>query len=153
MGWIMVRFEKYIWSYLPLKLKFAIFYLVHTLASTYGHHSRPNLVNVFMAIKSRMSLIMVRIRPGCLELSALEFEKIAIFYLVYTLVFTDGYQSRPKLVKMFIAVRSRKSLNVVRIGPMFLELSSLEFEKIKKLIVYRLYFWRILLRLQELLMD
>ena len=153
MGWIMVRFEKYIWSYLPLNLKFAIFYLVHTLASTYGHHSRPNLVNVFMAIKSRMSLIMVRIRPGCLELSALEFEKIAIFYLVYTLVFTDGYQSRPKLVKMFIAVRSRKSLNVVRIGPMFLELSSLEFEKIKKLIVYRLYFWRILLRLQELLMD
>ena len=84
MGWIMVRFEKYIWSYLLLNLKFAIFYLVHTLASTYGHHSRPNLVNIFMAIKSRMSLIMVRIRPRCLELSALEFEKIAIFYLVYT---------------------------------------------------------------------
>ena len=47
---------------------------VYTLVSTNIDQSAPNLVKMYMTIRSRMSLIMDVIRPELSELSALELE-------------------------------------------------------------------------------
>ena len=49
---------------------------VYTLGSTNINQSAPNLVKMYMMIKSQMSLIMDLIRPELSELSALEFENL-----------------------------------------------------------------------------
>ena len=60
-----------------------------TLASANIDQSVPNLVTIYMPIKSRMSLIMGQIEPEHLELFALEFGKIAESDIVYTLASTN----------------------------------------------------------------
>ena len=47
---------------------------VYTQASTNIDQSTPNLVKMYVTIRSRMSLIMDLIRPELFELSALELE-------------------------------------------------------------------------------
>ena len=47
---------------------------VYTLASTNNDQSAPNLVKMYMTIRSWMSSIMDLIGPELCELSALEFE-------------------------------------------------------------------------------
>ena len=49
---------------------------VYTPASTNIDQSAPNLVKMFMTIRSRMSLIMDVIRPELSELSTLELENV-----------------------------------------------------------------------------
>ena len=49
---------------------------VYTLASTNIDQSAPNLVKIYMTIRSRMSLIMDLIGPELFELSALELENL-----------------------------------------------------------------------------
>ena len=50
---------------------------VYTLSSTNINQSAPNLVKMYVIIRSRMSVIMDLIGPELFELSALEFAKIA----------------------------------------------------------------------------
>ena len=49
---------------------------VYTLASTNINQSAPNLVKMYMTIRSRITLIMDLIGPKLSELSALEFENL-----------------------------------------------------------------------------
>ena len=49
---------------------------VYTIASTNINHSAPNLVKMYVIIRSRMSLIMDLSGPEQSELSALEFENL-----------------------------------------------------------------------------
>ena len=49
---------------------------VYTLASTNVDQSTPNLVKMYVTIRSRMTLIMDLIGPELFELSALEFENL-----------------------------------------------------------------------------
>ena len=49
---------------------------VYTLASTNIDQSAPNLVKMYMTIRSRLSLIMDLIGPELSKLSALEFENL-----------------------------------------------------------------------------
>ena len=49
---------------------------VYTLASTSYHQSAPNLVKMYMTIRSLMSLIMDLIGQELPELSALEFKNL-----------------------------------------------------------------------------
>ena len=49
---------------------------VYTLSSTDIDQSAPNLVEMYIAIRSQMSLIMDLIGPELSELSALEFENL-----------------------------------------------------------------------------
>ena len=49
---------------------------VYTLASTIMDQSTPNLVRMYVTIRSRMSSIMDLIAPELSELSALEFENL-----------------------------------------------------------------------------
>ena len=49
-----------------------------------------------------MRLIMGQIEPECLELFALEFQKIADYDFVYTLASTNINQSASNLIQMYI---------------------------------------------------
>ena len=55
--------------------KIAAFDFVYSLASTNINQSTPNLVTMYMSIRSRMSLIMGQVIPDQSVLSALEIEK------------------------------------------------------------------------------
>ena len=54
--------------------KFSIFEFGYTLAFTNIDQSAPNLVKMYMTIRSRMSLIIDLIEQGLSKLSALEFK-------------------------------------------------------------------------------
>ena len=58
---------------------------VYTLASTNINQTKPNLVKMYVTIRSRMSMIMGLIGPDLSELFALEFAKNAEYDFVYTL--------------------------------------------------------------------
>ena len=62
---------------------------VYTIASTNINQSAPNLVKMYVIIKSRMTSIMDLIGPELTELFALEFAKIAESDFVYTLASTN----------------------------------------------------------------
>ena len=61
----------------------------HTLASPNINQSAPNLVKMYVTIRSRMSLIMDLTGAELSELVALEFAKIAESDFVYTLASTN----------------------------------------------------------------
>ena len=54
--------------------KIALFDFVYSLASTNINQSAPNLVIMYMSIRSQMSLIMGQVIPDQSVLSALEIE-------------------------------------------------------------------------------
>ena len=56
--------------------KYPEFDFVYILASTNIDQSTPNLVKIYVTLRSRMSSIMDLIRPELFELSALEFENL-----------------------------------------------------------------------------
>ena len=56
--------------------KIAEYDFVYTLSSTNIDQSAPNLVKVYMTIRSRMSLIMEVVEPELSELYALELENL-----------------------------------------------------------------------------
>ena len=56
--------------------KITEFYFVYTLPSTNISQSAPNLVDMYVTIRSRMSYTMDLIRTEHLELSALKLEKM-----------------------------------------------------------------------------
>ena len=62
---------------------------VYTLASTNISQSVPNLVKMYVTIRSQVRLIMDIIGPELSELFAFEFSKIAESYFVYTLASTN----------------------------------------------------------------
>ena len=67
---------------------------VYTLASTNIDQSTPNLVKMYMIIRSRMSLIMDLIGPELFELSDLEFENLpylTLFTLQHLQILTNQY--------------------------------------------------------------
>ena len=69
-----------------------------------------------MPMRARMSSIMGQIEPEHPELFALEFGKIAESDFVYTLASTNIDQSAPKLVKMYMTIRSRMNSIMHLIG-------------------------------------
>ena len=72
--------------------------IVYTLASTNINQSAPNLVKIYVTIRSWMNSIIDLIRP---ELS----ELFAIFHLVYIVASTNINQLVPKLVKIYMTLR------------------------------------------------
>ena len=56
--------------------KIAAFDFVYSLASTNINQSAPNLVTMYMSIRSLMSLILRQVIPDQSVLSALEIEKL-----------------------------------------------------------------------------
>ena len=58
--------------------KITAFDFVYSLASTNINHSAPNLVTMYLSIRSQMSLIMGQVIPDQSVLSAFEIEKMNI---------------------------------------------------------------------------
>ena len=69
--------------------KIAEYDFVYTQASTNIEQSAPNLVKMYVTIRSQMNLIMDIIGAELSDLFALEFAKIAESDLVYTLASTN----------------------------------------------------------------
>ena len=111
-------------------------FLVYTLASTNINQSAPNLVKIYMIIRSRMSLIMDLIGPEHQELFALDLKKIAKFHFVYTLASTNIHHSAPNLVKIYMTIRYWVSLILGLIGQEQPKFFALE---LKKLLYFTLF--------------
>ena len=79
---------------------------VYTLASTNTYQSAPNLVKMYVTIRSRMSSIMDLIRPELSEFFALDFAKIAESDIVYTLASTNVDKLEPNMVRVYMTMRS-----------------------------------------------
>ena len=71
-----VKLNQNIQSYLPLNLEKLLNLTVYTLASTNTYQSAPNLVKMYVIIRSRVCLIMDLIGPKLSKLSALELENL-----------------------------------------------------------------------------
>ena len=95
MSWIIDVIRPELSKLHALEIKNMPFDLVYTVASININQSTPNLVTIYMTIRSQMSYIMDIIRPEHLELFALELGKIAEFDFVYTLAYTNIKQSVP----------------------------------------------------------
>ena len=77
MNSIMGKLNKKILSYLPLKFeKIAEYGFVCTLSSTNINQSAPNLVKLYVIIRSRIKLIIDLIGSELSELSALELKNL-----------------------------------------------------------------------------
>ena len=110
--------------------KIAEYDFVYTLSSTNIDQSAPNLVKMYVIIRSRMSSIMEQIKLEHPDLFALEFGKIAETDFVYTLSSPNMNQSALNLVKMYVAIRSWMSSIMNLIGAELFELFALEFAEI-----------------------
>ena len=75
---------------------------VYTLASTNINQSAPNLVKMYVTIRSRMRLIMDFIGPELSELFPLVFAKIAESDFVYTIASTNVDQLVPHMVTVYM---------------------------------------------------
>ena len=77
MSSIMGQIEPEHWELFALEFgKIAEYDFVYTLSSTNFDQSAPNLVKMYVIIRSQMSSIMDLIRPELFELSALELENL-----------------------------------------------------------------------------
>ena len=79
---------------------------VYILASTNINQSAPNLVKMYVTIRSQMRLIMDLIGPELSELFPLEFAKIAESDFVYTIASTNVDQLVPNMVTVYMTMRS-----------------------------------------------
>ena len=85
-----------------------------------------------------MTSIVGQIKPEHRELFALEFGKIAEYDFVYTLSSTKVNRSVPKLVKLYVIIRSRMNSIMDVIGPELFELSALELENLPYLNLFKI---------------
>ena len=103
---------------------------VYTLVSTNIDQSAPNLVKMYMTLRSRMSSIMDLIGPELSKLSALEFENLpylTLFTLEHLQILTNQYQTWPQYN---MPIKSRMSSILGQIESEHPELFALEFGKI-----------------------
>ena len=77
---------------------------VYALASTNIDQSAPNLVKMYVTIRSRMRLIMDLIGPELSELFPLELAKIAESDFVYTMASTNVDQLVPNMVTVYMVM-------------------------------------------------
>ena len=99
---------------------------VYTLASPNINQSAPNLVKMYVTIRSWMSVIMDLIGAELCEFFALEFSKIAESDFVYTLASTKIDQCILNMVTIYMTMRSWMRLIRVQIRQLHLELFALE---------------------------
>ena len=84
--------------------------VIYTLASTNINQSAPNLVKMYVTIRSWMRSIMNLIRPELSELFPLEFAKIAESDFVYTIAFTNADQLVSNMVTVYMTTKFWMSL-------------------------------------------
>ena len=97
---------------------------VYTLASINVDQLVPNLVIIYMTMRSRMSSIMGQIRLTSGVISPW-IRKNCLILLCLHSTSTNNNQSPPNLVKMYVTVRSWESTIMNLIGTEWSELSAL----------------------------
>ena len=102
---------------------------VSSLAFTNINQLAPNLVKMYVTIRSLRSLIMDLIGLEQSELFALEFAKFDESDFVYTLASANIDPSVPNLATIYMPIRSRMSWIMGQIEPEHLDLFALEFGK------------------------
>ena len=90
--------------------KIAEYEFFYTVASPNINQSAPNLVKMYVTIRSHMSLIMDLIGAELSELFVLEFAKIAESDFVYNLASANVDQRVPNMVTIYMTMRSWMSL-------------------------------------------
>ena len=103
-------------------------FLVNIPASTNINQSAPNLVKMYLTMKSRMSLIMELIGPELSKLSALELENLQCLTL-FILASANIDQSVPNLTTIYMPIRSWMSSIMGQIELEHPESFALEFGK------------------------
>ena len=83
---------------------------VYALASTNINQSAPNLVNMYVTMRSRISSTIGLIRPELSGLFAFEFAKITESEFVFTLASINVDQLEQNMVTIYMAMRSQMSL-------------------------------------------
>ena len=81
--------------------KIAEYDFVYTPSSTNTDQSAPNLVKMYVIIRSRMNAIMDLIGPELSKLSALELENLpflTLFTLWHLQILTNQYQTWPQYI-------------------------------------------------------
>ena len=94
---------------------------VYTLASTNIDQSAPNLVKMYMTIRSRMNSIM--------DLNCLSYLPLNLQKMLNLTATANVDQLVPNMVLMYVTVRSCKSSIINLIGTEWSELSSLYLKK------------------------
>ena len=117
---------------------------VYTLASTNIDQSAPNLVKMYMTIRSWTSLIIKLIRPELSELSALEFENLPYLTLYTLLASASIDQSVPNLATIYMNIKSQMSSIMGQIESEHPELFTLNLEKLLNLTLFTLQHLQIL---------
>ena len=118
--------DQNIWSYLPLnQKKIAEFDFVYTLTSTNINQSAPNLVEMYMTLRSRMNYSMDLIRVIWTRI-----RKTTIIDFVYALASANINQSAPNFARICITNRSRVRLIMNPLGLEQPELFALELGKL-----------------------
>ena len=105
-------------------------FLVNTLACTNINQSAPNLVKMYMTIRSRRSSIVELIRPELSKLSAFELENLPFLTMFTLLTSANIDQSVPNLATIYLPIRSWISSIMGQIKWEHPELFALEFGKI-----------------------
>ena len=103
------------------------------------NQSAPNLVKMYMTIRSRMSSNMELIKPELFELSTLVLENLP-HLTSFTLVSAKIDQSVPNLATIFVLIKSQMSSITGQIETEHAELFALEFGKIYFVICKRFPF-------------
>ena len=101
---------------------------VYTFASTNISQSTPNLVKLYVTMRSRMKSIMDLIGPK-LSYLHLNLQKLVNLTSLYTLSSAAINQSVPNLVTIYIPIRSWMSLIMGQMEPKHPELFALECGK------------------------
>ena len=86
--------------------KIAEYDFVYTLASTNINQSTPNLVKMYVIIRSQMSLIMDLIESELSELYALQLENLPYLTFFFKSASADIDQSVSNLAKVYMSIRS-----------------------------------------------
>ena len=138
MSLIMGKIEPEHPELLALELgKIAEYDFVYSLSSTNIDQSAPNLVKMYVIIRSQMSSIMDIIGPELSELSALELENLP-YLTVNTLASASIDQPVPNLATIYMPKRSWMSLIMGQIEPEHPELFALEFGNLPHLTLFTL---------------
>ena len=100
---------------------------VYSLAFTNINQSDPNIIKMYVTIRSPMSSTIDLIGPELSQLFTLEFAKVAEYDFVYTLSSTNIDQSALNLVEMYTTIRFQMS-----------SIMELEFETLPYLTLFTL---------------
>ena len=129
--------------------KVAEYDFVYCLSSTNINQSAPNLVHMYMTIRSWMNSIMVLIGPELSELSALELENLPYLTLFTLLTSANIDQSVRNLATIYMPIRSWMSAIMEQMNKNIRSYFPLNLEKMLNMTFFTVYHLQILTKQRQ----